>query len=51
MARDEQYIDETEEQKGDGLGNALVIITTLVILVAIILVQMASKDYGAGMMK
>ena len=51
MAREEQYIDETEEQATDGLGSALVIVTTLVILVAVILVQMAAKEYGAGMLK
>lgn len=41
MAREEQYIDETEEQETDGLGNTLVIVTTLVVVAAIILVQMA----------
>ena len=51
MAREDQYVDDTEEQAPDGLGSALVIVTTLVIIVAIILVQMAAKDYGAGMMK
>lgn len=50
-ARDDQYVDEVEEAKADGLGTSLVVITTLVLVAAIILVQLALKDYGAGLFK
>jgi len=45
MAREDEFVD-TEEQQGDGLGTALIVITTLVLIAAIIVVQMALKDYG-----
>lgn len=50
MARDDQYVDDVEEQTGDGLGTGLVAVTTLVLLVAIILVLLAAKEYGAGLL-
>jgi len=49
MARDDQFVDDVAEEKGDGLGTSLVIITTLVLIAAFIIVQMALKDYGKGM--
>ena len=51
MARDDQFVDEVEEKQTDGLGSSLVIVTTLVLIVSLILVWMAMKDYGAGPFK
>lgn len=49
MARDDQYVDEVEtESKSDGLGTGLVIVTTLVLIAAIIVVQLALKEYERG---
>ena len=49
MAKDE-FIDEPEEGAGtDMLGTGLVVVTTLVLIVAFILMEMAFKDlYGRG---
>ena len=44
MAREMDYVDEVEEQEQtDGLGTGLILVTTLVLLAAIILVQLAMK--------
>lgn len=51
MAREDQFVDEAEEQGGDGLGAALVFVTTLVLIAAIIVVHMAMKGYGDGIFK
>ena len=51
MAKEDQFVDEVEEQTGDGLGSTLVILTTLVLIAALIVVWMAMKDYGAGPFK
>lgn len=51
MAREDQFVDDVEETGGDGLGTALVVVTTLVLIAAIILVNMALKDYGGGIFK
>lgn len=52
MAKEDQFVDEVEETGGeDGLGTALVVCTTLVLVAAFILVEMALKGYGAGMFK
>ena len=51
MAR-EEFLDEVEEQAeqaSDGLGTALVVITTLILVVAFIVVEMALKHYGRGL--
>ena len=53
MARDTyETKDELDApQTQDGLGNALVILTTLLLLVAFILIQKGMGDrYGAGML-
>jgi hypothetical protein len=49
MAKDDQYVDEVEEEGGDGLGTALVVVTTLVLIAAFILVEMALQGYGKGL--
>ena len=53
MARDVyQDQDEIVEAQRDGLGNGLVIITTLILLAAIFFMQKALGDhYNAGMFK
>jgi hypothetical protein len=48
MAREDQFVDEVEESEGDGLGTALVVVTTLVLIAAFILVEMALKGYAKG---
>ncbi len=50
MARDD-FVDDVEEDASDGLGSGLIIVTTLVLFAAFIIVQMALKEYGVGMMK
>ena len=47
MARDDmQYVDEVDEQpETDGLGTGLIVVTTLVLLAAVILVNLALKGY------
>ena len=50
MARDDQYLDEVEEAPADGLVTGLVVVTALVLFVAFILVEMALKDYGRGLL-
>ncbi len=50
MVNEDQYLDEMEEQEGaDGLGTALVVVTTLLLLAAFIVIEMALKGYGAGL--
>jgi hypothetical protein len=49
MAKDDQYVDEVEEEQGDGLSTALVVVTSLVLIAAFILVEMALKSYGRGL--
>jgi hypothetical protein len=51
MARDDQFVDDVEETTSDGLGTALVVVTTLVLIAAILLVNMALKGYGGGIFK
>lgn len=48
MAKDDEYMDEIEEQGTDGFATGLVVITTLILIAAIILVDLAAKGYGAG---
>ena len=49
MAKDDQFVDEVEEQQADGLGTSLVILTTLILIAAFIVVEMALKGFGKGM--
>lgn len=50
MARDDQYLDEVEgQEESDGMGTGIVIVTTLVLIAAFILVQLAMKEYGRGL--
>lgn len=49
MARDDQYVDDVEEPKGDGFGSALVVVTTLVLIAALLVVEYAMKPYGVGL--
>ncbi len=49
MAREDQFVDDVEEAKEDGLGNALIIVTTLVLIAAFIVVELALKGYGKGL--
>jgi hypothetical protein len=49
MAKDDQFVDEVDQPTTDGMGTSLVIITTLVLIAAFIIVQMALKGYGEGM--
>ena len=50
MAREDQYLDDVEEAPAsDGLGTGLVVITTLILIVAFIIVEMALKEYGRGL--
>jgi hypothetical protein len=52
MAREDQFVDDVEEtEASDGLGTSLVVVTTLVLIVAIILVNMALQGYGKGLFK
>ena len=51
MAKDDQFVDEVEAKQTDGLGTSLVVVTTLVMIAALIVVWMAMKDYGAGPFK
>ncbi|MEN8150558.1 MAG: hypothetical protein ABFS86_12100 [Planctomycetota bacterium] len=51
MAKEDQYVDEVEPQQTDGMGTSLVVVTTLVMLAALIVVWLAMKDYGAGPFK
>jgi hypothetical protein len=50
MAREDEYLEPEEEQGADGLGTGLVVVTTLCLLAAFILVLMALKEYGRGML-
>lgn len=52
MAKDE-FIEEPQEgTKADMLGTGLVLVTTLVLIVAFILVEMTLGDlYGVGLFK
>jgi hypothetical protein len=49
MARDDEYMDEIDAPQSDGLGSGLVVITTLVLIAAFILVELALKTYGRGL--
>jgi hypothetical protein len=51
MAKDD-FIEEPVEGSGGGdmLGTGLVIITTLVLIVAFILVEMSLATYGRGLL-
>jgi hypothetical protein len=47
MAREDDYIEPIEEEsKSDGLGTGLVVVTTLVLLAAYVIVEMALHEYG-----
>ncbi|MHC4471960.1 MAG: hypothetical protein ACYTDY_02465 [Planctomycetota bacterium] len=50
MAREDQYLDEVEEAPADNLVTGLVLVTALVLFVAFILVELALKDYGRGIL-
>ena len=43
---DEQYLDDDGGKNYDGLVTGLVFVTTLVILMAVIVVNMALTEYG-----
>lgn len=43
---DEQYLDDDGGSKYDGLVTGLVLATTLALVVGIVLVNMALKEYG-----
>lgn len=52
MARDDQYLDDVEDgqdEASDGLGTGLVAITTLIMVVGFIIVELALKEYGRGL--
>ena len=51
MAKDDQFVDEVEPQATDGMGTSLVIVTTLVLIAALVVVWMAMAEYGAGPFK
>ena len=48
MARDDEYMDEIDAPQSDGLGSALVVVSTLVLIAAFIMVELALKTYGRG---
>jgi hypothetical protein len=50
MARDD-FVDDVEEAPSDGLGTGLVLVTTLVLIAAYIIVNMALKEFGVGLLK
>ena len=45
----EEYLDDIEEEPTDNLVTGLVLVTSLVLLVAFILVEMGLKEYGRGL--
>ena len=50
MARDDQYLDDVEEQEAaDGMGTGVVVVSTLILIAAIIIIQLAMKEYGRGL--
>jgi len=51
MAKEDQFVDEVETNQTDGLGTSLVVVTTLVMIAALIVVWLAMKDYGVGPFK
>ena len=51
MAKDDQFVDDVDEPKGDAFGSALVVVTTLVLIAAFLVVEFALKPYGVGMFK
>lgn len=52
MAKDEEVLDDVQEgPKNDGFVTGVVVITTLVLIAAFIIVEMALKDYGIGLFK
>jgi hypothetical protein len=50
MAREDEYMEPEDEGGADGLGTGLVVITSLCLIAALILVLMALKEYGRGML-
>ena len=51
MSNEDQYLDDAEVKKSDGLVTGLVVATTLVLIAAILIVQYAMQAYGAGLFK
>jgi hypothetical protein len=52
MAKDDEVLDDAQDgPKGDGFVTGVVVITTLVLIVAFILVEMALKEHGIGLFK
>ena len=51
MAKDDQYVDEVEPKQTDGMGTSLVVVTTLVMIAALVVVWLAMAEYGAGPFK
>ena len=50
MAQDDQYFDEEQaEDTSDGMGTGLVVITSIIMIAAFIVIQMALKDFGRGL--
>jgi hypothetical protein len=45
----EEYLDDFEGPQSDGLGSGLVVVTTLVLIAAFIMVELALKSYGRGL--
>jgi hypothetical protein len=45
----EEYMDEVEGPQSDGLGSGLVIVTSLVLIAAFIMVELALETYGRGL--
>jgi hypothetical protein len=52
MAKDEEVLDDVQEgPKSDGFVTGVVVITTLVMIIAFVLVELALKEYGIGLFK
>ena len=45
----EEYMEEVDGPQSDGLGSGLIIVTTLVLIAAFIMVELALKSYGRGL--
>jgi hypothetical protein len=52
MAKEEEVLEEVQEgPKTDGFVTGVVVVTTLVLLVAFIIMELALKEYGLGLFK
>ena len=45
----EEYLDEIEGSQSDGLGSGLIVLTSLVLIAAFIMVELALETYGRGL--